>query len=452
MDNEITKKLFPYQVQHTKNIIRIINKNNAVLDASDTGTGKTYSAIATCAHLKLSPFIICPKAVMSNWKNVCKDFKVNPISIVNYETIKLGNYYIMGKKIKCPYIQVTKEKINWNMPKKSVFIFDEVHKCSELSTINSKLLLGAKHTTTPIILLSATIADNPDKFRLFFYILNFIEPDQVKHMNIDYKKYLRIVESWIHRDNRPMVRIHHMLYPDRASRMRIDVLGDMFPETQITAIPYNMGNKREQEIEREYKNLAKELDDIRKKEKGDKKGILPKIVRAHQKIEILKIPTFVELANDFIHNGFNVVIFVNFTKTIETLGKLLHTDAFIYGEQKQEKRDIIIQQFQENKINLIICNIKAGGVGISLHDMYGNHPRASIISPTWSSIDLLQALGRIHRAGGKSKSLQRIVYTANTVEEKISDKLKKKLKDINSINNGDLDLSNIVFDNKIQKM
>jgi SNF2 family DNA or RNA helicase len=234
--------------------------------------------------------------------------------------------------------------------------------------------------------------------------------------------------------------------------MRIDVLGDMFPETQITAIPYSMGSKREQEIEKEYKNLATELDYIRKKEKGDKKGILPQIIRAHQKIEILKIPTFVELANDFIYNGFSVVIFVNFTKTLETLGKLLHTDAFIYGEQKQEKREIIIDNFQNNKINLIICNIKAGGIGISLHDMYGGHPRATIFSPTWSSIDLLQALGRVHRAGGKSKSLQRIVYTANTIEEKISDKLKKKIKDINSINNGDLDLSNIVFDNKIQKM
>jgi len=61
---------------------------------------------------------------------------------------------------------------------------------------------------------------------------------------------------------------------------------------------------------------------------------------------------------------------------------------------------------------------------------------------------LVQALGRIHRAGGKTKSLQRIIYVANTVEERIAEKLKIKLKNINSINNGDLDLTNIEFENK----
>ena len=102
--------------------------------------------------------------------------------------------------------------------------------------------------------------------------------------------------------------------------------------------------------------------------------------------------------------------------------------------------------------NIIICNIKAGGIGISLHDTIGNHPRVSLISPTWSSIDLVQALGRIHRAGGKSKSLQRIIYTADTIEERIADKLKNKLLNINSINNGDLDLTSIEFDNKRKKI
>jgi SNF2 family DNA or RNA helicase len=127
---------------------------------------------------------------------------------------------------------------------------------------------------------------------------------------------------------------------------------------------------------------------------------------------------------------------------------MLHTDSIVYGEQTYENRIRIIEDFQSNKTNIIILNIKAGGVGISLHDVYGGHPRISIISPTWNSIDLVQAMGRIHRAGGKTKSLQRIIYVANTVEERIAEKLKTKLKNINSINNGDLDLTNIEFENK----
>jgi superfamily II DNA or RNA helicase len=437
-------KLYEYQIEHTDNIVRIIDNNKSVLDASDTGTGKTYTAAAACAILKLNPIIICPKSVVSNWKRVCSIFNVKPLAVVNYELIQRGKIEIDGKHKKTKYIAVNDNYV-WNLPQQSIFIFDEVHKCAEPTTNNGRLLLSAKDSDSPIMILSATIADRPEKFFPFFYILNFISPEQTKQMKITYTKYMNIMNSWIYRDNRPMVRIHNMLYPDRATRMRIDVLGDMFPESQITAIPYSLGTTRENEIQREYKNLANEIDALRNKQKKDKGGILPMILRAHQKIELLKIPTFIELANDFIHNGYSVVIFINFTKTLETIADMLHTKNTIHGQQTQQERDSIIDDFQSNKINVIVCNIKAGGLGISLHDVHGGHPRASIISPTWSSIDLLQALGRIHRAGGKSKSLQRIIYTANTVEEKIADKLKHKLNNINSINNGDLDLSNVEF-------
>jgi SNF2 family DNA or RNA helicase len=300
--------------------------------------------------------------------------------------------------------------------------------------------------------LSATIADFPEKFKPFFYILNFIDPEQLKGKSIDLNKYMRIIDEWIFRDKRPMVRIHTMLYPKRASRMRIDVLGDMFPQTQITATPYTLDKKRAEEIELEYKKLHLELEEIKNKKDKDKGNPLTFILRAQQRIEILKIPIFIEMCNDLRHNNYSVVIFVNFTKTLEVLCDMLHTSSKIYGEQTQSERMKVIDDFQSNKTSIIVCNIKAGGIGISLHDTTGTNPRASLISPTWSSIDLVQALGRIHRAGGKTKSLQRIIYVAETVEEKIAEKLKNKLLNINSINNGDLDLTNIDFENQRKKI
>ncbi len=442
---KIKNKLLSYQIQHTENIVRIIKNNNACLDASDTGTGKTYCAIAACNILKLSPFIICPKSVISTWKNVCKYFNVHPHLIINYESLKTGNNY--------DKLHIS-ENNSYKFDKipSTIFIFDEVHRCANLETENNKILFAAKLTNTPILIISATIADFPEKFKPFFYILNFIEPEQVKSSNIDIKKYMRIMDEWIFRDNKPLIRIHKMLYPNRSSRMRIDVLGDLFPQTQITATTYTLDEKRRLEIEKEYKNLYEQLEEIKKKKDVDKPNPLTIAMRAHQKIEILKIPLFIELCNDFRHNMYSVVIFVNFTKTLETLCEMLHTTSKIYGEQTTEERMKIIEDFQSNKTNIIICNIKAGGIGISLHDIHGGFPRVSLISPTWSSIDLVQALGRIHRAGGKSKSLQRILYTADTVEEKIADKLKTKLFNINSINNGDLDLTNITFDNNRKKI
>jgi superfamily II DNA or RNA helicase len=454
INKSIKDKLLEYQVEHSENIIRILTNNNCCLDASDTGTGKTYTAIASCSHLKLIPIIICPKSVISTWKNVCRYFELKDFIVVNYELIKNGKMYDKNQdKIKSNFIKINDNNFIINIEKnKYVFIFDEVHRCSNLESENCKLMLSVKNTGEKMLLLSATIADFPDKFKPFFYILNFISPSQVKEMNIDYKKYINIVTKWIERDSKPMVRIHLMLFPERGSRMRIDVLGDMFPQTQINALPYTMGKNREQEIEKEYKKLAQELKEIKDKKKKDKINPLTITLRTQQKIEILKIPTFIELTNDFIHNKFSVVIFVNFTQTLRTLADFLKTDSVVYGEQSTEDRMRIIDDFQNNKTNIIILNIKAGGIGISLHDIHGGHPRVSLISPSWSSIDLIQALGRIHRAGGKTKTLQRIIYAANTVEERIADKLKIKLSNINSINNGDLDLTNIEFKNDYNKM
>jgi superfamily II DNA or RNA helicase len=447
---EIKNKLYDYQVEHVNNLIRIINNNVVALDASDTGTGKTYCAVATCKILKLSPIIICPKSVISVWNKVCKEFKVIPYLITNYEIFKTGRIYEeIIKVIYDPKNKIIDYKIT--PPKNTIFIFDEVHRCSNMLSENGKLLLSVKDTNSKMLLLSATVADFPEKFKIFFYVLNFIDRNRLDK-NISKIKYMRIVDEWINRDKRPMVRIHNMLYPDRGSRMRIDVLGDLFPQNQITATPYTLDKKKEIEIEREYKNLAELLQSIKDKKEKDKTNIFTQILRSHQKIEILKIPIFVELANDFLFNKYSVVIFVNFTQTLETIAKMFKTDSIVYGQQTSESRMKIIDDFQENKTNIIICNIKAGGIGISLHDLYGNHPRVSLISPTWNSIDLVQALGRIHRAGAKTKALQRIIYTANTIEENIADKIKYKLKNINQINNGDLDLTNIDFQKEKNKV
>ena len=105
--NDIESNLLDYQIQHYKNTVRILNDNNACLDASDTGTGKTYTAIASCKKLNLIPFIICPKSVISNWNKVCKIFNIVPHAIVNYELVKFGKLYNKKyEKILCEDLKI----------------------------------------------------------------------------------------------------------------------------------------------------------------------------------------------------------------------------------------------------------------------------------------------------------------------------------------------------------
>jgi Rad3-related DNA helicase len=156
IDNNIQKLLFDYQVLHVQNLIDCLNNNNTVIDTSDTGCGKTYSALAMCKQLNLIPIIFCPKTIMSNWSKVAKIFKVKPLFICNYETIRNSKYYVNQKRKECPYIRYIKSRkcyIWKNITKDHIFIFDEVHFCRNKSTLNGKLLISVKKYKSLLLMI-----------------------------------------------------------------------------------------------------------------------------------------------------------------------------------------------------------------------------------------------------------------------------------------------------------
>lgn len=427
---DIKDILFSYQEKHLRNLVTIFRKKNIAIDGSDTGTGKTFIASALAKFFNVQPFIICPKSMISSWNNVIKKFNIKPLAIVNYETIKLGKYYKDNnylQRVTCPYIDIYENESNkkifkWNLPSKCILIFDEAHLCRKSSSQNTQLLLASKNIDCKKLLLSATLSDSVENFSIFGYMLNL------------YNNMLK-VNKWINSLETVNVlpEIHKKIYPFNGARMKISELGDSFPKNQVCVETFEMENSSF--IQKEYAEIDKAIQLLKNDEN---QNALTNITRARQKIEILKISTFIELTKQYRENNFSVVIFLNFKKTLFTLAKYLNTDCLIHGEQTSYQRDINLKNFINNKEKIIICNIKAGGVGISLDDKFGDNPRISLISPTWSSTDLKQCLGRIYRADTKTPALQRIICCSNTIEEKICDKLNIKMSNIDSINDGDL--------------
>ena len=86
----------------------------------------------------------------------------------------------------------------------------------------------------------------------------------------------------------------------------------------------------------------------------------------------------------------------------------------------------------------MLANLAAGGQSISLHDLNGKYARAAIINPSYSAVNLLQALGRIHRQGGLTKCLQYLIYASGTREERMCYKVQYKLNNLSILNDGDL--------------
>jgi superfamily II DNA or RNA helicase len=441
---DLTKKLLSYQIPHLYQLYETFKVNNCILDASDTGTGKTYVAIVLAHMLKLKPFIICPKSVISSWINIAKDLNVELLGVSNYESIKTAKYYTTSvKKINCPYVKIVNKNDDddnrdydyiFDFPKDTIVIFDEAHRCKNHKSSTSKILLSIITNKIKILLLSATITDKILCFKPFGVAFGFYEKVQnfrvwiKRKITANKKKYAGDLN-----DNLMLRVINDNVFPQFGSRMKICELGDLFPQNQVIAKLYYCSNY--QEIQKEYDNIKVLFEEYKQKEK-DIKFPLAQILYARMRIEQFKIPIFIDLANEALDNGYSIAIFTCFKDTMLNLAEQLQTDCLIHGDQSLEERNSCIQDFQSNKCKIIISMIQAGSVGISLHDIHGGHPRMSLISPSWNGIEMKQALGRIFRAGAKTPALQRLIYCAKTYEEEICKLIEKKLDVIEKINNG----------------
>jgi len=440
--------LLSYQVPHVFQMSESLQLSNCVLDASDTGTGKTYATIALCNLLKLTPFIICPKSVINTWINVAKLMDVEILGLSNYEKLKGCKYYTSNFEIaNCPYIDKTKkekgkEEFLFQLPLDTIIIIDEAHRCKNHKTVNSKMLLAMRESGRKMVLLSATITDKIDCFRPFGVAFGFY--NDVKKYKIWLRSKLKskkILLDKLKKENDitsdqdiALKIIHDSIFPKMGSRMKIKELGDLFPKNQIIAKCYYSDDH--EKVTELYNMINQALDDLKDKEK--KSSALGEIMRCRMRIEMFKLPIMLDLIDDALEEGYSVAIFVNFKDSMDYLCHHLKEEcSLIHGEQSIEDRQFNIDNFQSNKTKIIISIIQAGGVGISLHDLHGR-PRMSLISPSWSGTDVVQALGRIHRAGSKTPALQRIVYIAESYEEVICQKLSSKLTVLSGINDGDL--------------
>ena len=427
---------FSWQKPAIDHLIKQWEKYPSLLLGSDTGTGKTYVALFVIKHFNLSPLIVCPKAVIPAWEEATKAVGVTPLAILNLEKLKTG---------KTPWLSRFGERKNvafsWVLPAGTPIIFDEAHICGGYTSQNRNVL-EATYQKYPVLMLSATIADNPLRLRAAGRLLglhngtNFLTWAR-KHGCVR-NPFSQSPASLLFRPEgtkakEHLVDIHHSIFPERGIRLRIEDLKD-FPENAVYADTYAISNLQLKELQ-----ALEEMVEEAHEDKDKPVMVLQNELR--QAFELAKMEIFHDLGFSAIKEGHSVVCFVNFRDSLAKLEQLFHEHNVrtisITGDDKGSEREEKIQQFQSNEIVVALVMVQAGGLGISLHDLHGR-PRTSLISPPYSSTQLKQVLGRIHRAGSKSKAVQRIVYLSKTVEELVCRRVREKLKNLDALNDGDV--------------
>ena len=66
-------KLLDPQIPHAETLLNSLYLNGIAADLSETGCGKTYVATYIAKRMNVPVVVICPKAVIPNWKRVMAD-------------------------------------------------------------------------------------------------------------------------------------------------------------------------------------------------------------------------------------------------------------------------------------------------------------------------------------------------------------------------------------------
>lgn len=427
-------ELYEWQRPSRDKLVRIFQSGSLIaLDGSDTGVGKTFVALDTLRTLGRKAVVVCPKAVISSWRRVAQQMGCPELllDVINSERLM---------KNRSPWFRDNK----WLLPEGAVLIVDEVHKgCQGPDTVTTEIVARTKLHKIPVLAMSATMADSPLKLRALGYLLGLHSFNKASFYRWCFENGCRRnrwngVEFPRTQKSAAIMQSIHEKIKDRMTRIRVDEAPG-FPECDTQAILYDLDKVDTDRINELYA-------DLETKRKTHLNPMVD-ILFARQHAELCKVKLLHSLVLDTLEEEHSAVVFVNFRSTIEELRTRLerqgHRVSVIWGvagDREQQEREQAILDFQANKNRVALVTAAAGGAGLGLHDVNHERPRRAFITPSYKADEVKQVLGRIWRAGG-TKAIQTFVLAADTVEEKVYASILGKLRNLDSLNDGDLDLT-----------
>lgn len=446
--------LHPYQIPQRDLALTALTTGRIFIDTSTTGSGKTYIALSVAETLPrpLHTLVVAPKASHTQWARVASTTSVNLLGITNPESLirsRSNPFYNPSSRL-------------WTLPSDPVLvIFDEIHRgASGIDSLTTEAVARLKaYPNVRLYAMSATLAETPLKMRATGYWLglhNFNTPSFhdfcLRHgctwemvPNLENRllsaQGSRTKQRLVFTKNKDLATTAIQAIKSEAlSRLHGLTVADIpnFPTQMIEIVMLDLDTRDRKELDDAYASMSERL-------KSNAKSELAQTTRDRERIEFIKARYMAEEANKLREDGFAVPIFVNFTSVRERLIPFLtpppspHSIPQIYGGQSPEDRQQGMDNFQANlpHANCIVVMAQAGGISLNLHDVKQTKPRVSITSPSFSASELLQIFGRIRRDGG-THAIQRLIIAANTVEERIATNLERKLDNLDTLNDSDL--------------
>jgi SWI/SNF-related matrix-associated actin-dependent regulator 1 of chromatin subfamily A len=432
-DNTVKNVVIDYEkyshrppLSHQKESIQKLVENKKFILADDMGLGKTTSTIIAAIEANAKKvLIICPATLKINWKREIENYSDKSVYIAEGKNFNIESDYVIInydiiKNFHDPKKKTDSQILNSNF---DLVIVDEAHYIKNASAQRTKLindivksveriwlLTGTPMTSRPIDYFNLlSLVDSPVAKNWMAYAIRYCQGYQ---FNVGGRKVWNIMGA----SNLEELR-------DRTAstilrRLKEDVLD--LPDKIITPVYLRLKSNLYEEVMGDYYNWYE-------KNPEESKSLtvqFTKLTKIRQIIADEKISQTIELAENIIEQGKKVIIFCNFTdslnKICEHFGKIA---VKVDGSMPKPNRQHSVDEFQDNeKIKVFVGNIKAAGVGLTL-----TAAEAVIMNDlSFVPSDHAQAEDRAYRYGQKNNVLVYYPIFENTIEGIIYDILNNK--------------------------
>lgn len=180
-------------------------------------------------------------------------------------------------------------------------------------------------------------------------------------------------------------------------------------------------------------------------ERAARARVLVMIEHLKQTAAIGKMEKAIEWIEDFLESGEKLVVFCTHKIVAQQLLDHFNNPRWlrknkmneivkIVGGQSDESRNESVEAFQNDpKTRLMICSIKAGGLGLTLTAS----SNVAFLELAWGPADHDQAEDRCHRIGQADNVTAWYLLAKDTIEEKIAQLIESKRLGVNAVTDGD---------------
>jgi SWI/SNF-related matrix-associated actin-dependent regulator 1 of chromatin subfamily A len=439
-DNSVKDVVIDYEkyshrppLHHQKEAVQKLVENKKFILADDMGLGKTTSTIIAALETGAKKIlIICPATLKINWKREIENYSDRSIFISEGKTFSTEHDFVIINYDIIKNFHDTKKKDESQV--------DEAHYIKNPTAQRTKLINDIAKNVDRLWLLTGTpMTSRPMDY---FNLLHLIESPVAKNwmayairycsgyqFNVGGRKVWNVTGS----SNLEELR-------DRTTglvlrRLKENVLD--LPEKIITPVYLRLKSKAYEEVMGEYYDWY----DKNPEESKSLTVQFTKLTKVRQIIADEKILQTIEIAENIIEQGKKVIIFCNFTDSLNKICQHFGKTAVkVDGSMSKPERQHSVDNFQESdKVKVFVGNIKAAGVGLTL-----TAGEAVIMNDlSFLPSDHAQAEDRAYRYGQKNNVLVYYPIFENTIEGVIYDILNNKKQVIATVMGDNLNSSDM---------